>query len=113
MAAGLPRGWAVMVKRVGLVWADQRAGELVYVRRDTAEIPPRSSIPPITPGAQVPRGWWHTTLAIEPCLAFTQNLVLPRDAREALHALDAAPGQAAAAAALRAAIAERHTDLST
>ena len=71
-----------------LLWLDQRAGDVVYV----------------------PRGWWHCTLSVEPTVAFTQNMVLPRDARPALRALSSCPGQERAAAALAGVLRQRHSD---
>eukprot|EP00965_Chrysotila_dentata_P097753 3231819-Pleurochrysis_carterae.AAC.2 len=58
----------------------------------------------------VPRGWWHSTLALSTCVAYTENLVLRHDAKHALRALAEEPAQAAAAARIRQCLAERHSD---
>ena len=72
-----------------LVWFEQRPGEVMCV----------------------PHGWWHATLNLELCLAFTQNVVLPHGARAAIAALDALGDRAQAdvAQALRKVTSERHS----
>ena len=83
----LAPGAAAAARR--LVWAEQRPGEVMCV----------------------PHGWWHATLNLEVCLAYTQNVVLPHGARAAIAALDALgdPAQAAVAQALRKVTSERHS----
>ena len=73
----------------GLLWVEQAAGEVVCV----------------------PRGWWHTTLNLEGCVAFTQNVVLPgAGARAAIRALEETgdAAQAEVARRLREVVGERH-----
>ena len=83
----LALGAAAAARR--LVWAEQRPGEVMCV----------------------PHGWWHATLNLEVCLAYTQNVVLPHGTRAAIAALDALedPAQAAVAQALRKVTSERHS----
>ena len=58
----------------------------------------------------VPRGFWHTTVNLEPTVAFTKNVVPRQSVREVLAALEGVEGQGASVRALRAVVNERHRE---
>ena len=59
---GLPSGFAPLLSDSGVLFAEQKPGDLVFI----------------------PHGWWHCVLNLEECVAFTQNIVNCQNCRPAV-----------------------------